>query len=284
MKVFANNLIKDYAISRIENAFKRYSPSNIEFVNTEDEADFVIIYAYGQRRKIWWRVCRLLQQGKKYAIVQTAIRSTTNPRTQDWLQIWNNAELVWSYYDLPKLCQEDGIFHWLQGAIDESPYGNFYHAPLGVNSQVFKEIKMDGGRDMTIAYGGNRNESVDEIVEACHGTGYRLGQGLTDEQLAKVYSSCEFVSGLRKVEGFELPVIEGLLCGARPIIYDRQHYRNWFSDFALRINEEDSKKIRINQLEDIFKRGAKTVSWEEKELVKKRFNWETIIKGFWENI
>ena len=85
-------------------------------------------------------------------------------------------------------------------------------------------------------------ECKNEILLAAEGLGkkvFQLGSGentdtitysnnADDKTLAKYYSQCEFVSGLRRIEGFELPVIEGLLCGARPICFDIPDYRHWF--------------------------------------------------------
>jgi len=286
MKVFVDNIINDFAISRIERALKKYAPDSIQFVNNEDEADLVVIYAFGQRRKIWWRVCDLIKKNKKYAIVQIAIRSTTNPKTSDWLNIWRNAKLVWSYYNLQDLFIEDRE-DWLKEA-KIIPYSfNFYYAPLGVDPEVFKETKQK--KRYIITVGNNRNECLKEVVDAViepyKDNIFILGGGIDDKLLADVYSKSQFVSGLRRIEGFELPVIEGLLCGARPIVFDKPHYREWFDGLAIFIKEEKREKV-TKSLMEIFKdvKNMEPVSEEQKQLVRERFNWETIIKGFWERI
>ena len=56
MKVFANNIIVNNGISRIADNVKKYAPDGIEFVDRERDADFVIVYAYGQRRKVDKRI------------------------------------------------------------------------------------------------------------------------------------------------------------------------------------------------------------------------------------
>ena len=49
-------------------------------------------------------------------------------------------------------------------------------------------------------------------------------QGITDEALAHLYQRCQRVAGLRRVEGFEMPALEGLLRrllrwgGAYPVV------------------------------------------------------------------
>jgi hypothetical protein len=276
IKVYAELPFENFAMQRIVDAFKKYSPRSIEFVSSENEADLVIIYAYGHRRKHWWRAERLLSEGKKYAVVQLAIRSTRNPGTQDWLQLWNHAQLVWSYYDLTQLLLEDNI----------TKIDNFYYAPLGVDSEVFKDLGVD--RIYTIANLNNRDECVNEVKEAAYGYVFQLGRGINEDELVYGYNQSKFVSGLRRKEGFELPVIEGLLCGAKPIVFDRPETRQWFDGLALFINEGSHKEV-VNELRAVFSGTIRSFpnQWptdKDKELVKQRFNWDTIIKGFWERI
>jgi hypothetical protein len=167
MKVFADLIFPNFAMQRIADALKRYAPPGIEFVDNEKDCDLSIIYAYGHRRKQWWRASRLLSEGKKYAVIQLAIRSTPNPGTDDWMETWMNAKLVWSYYNLLELYKEDHGMSW-EGAV------NFYHAPLGVDSEKFKDLGLK--RIYTIANLNNRDESVNEVKEAANGNVFQLGQ------------------------------------------------------------------------------------------------------------
>jgi hypothetical protein len=229
----------------------------------------------------------LLAQNKKYAIIQLNLKITSNPNPGAWMPIWEKAELVWSYFDLPEECNKDNT----------AANFKFYHAPLGVESEVFKETKSE--RNFLIASTGSgrawNKECKNEVLLAASGFGkkvFQLGPGentdiitysndMDDKTLAKYYSQCEFVSGLRRIEGFELPVIEGLLCGTRPICFDKPDYRRWFNKLAEFIPED----ARIHEsVRKIFAKGAKPVSGQEKEYVKTRFNWETILRDFWGKI
>jgi len=276
MKVYIDTKV-DFAIMRIAKALKQYAPPSIKFVNTEAEADLVIIFAHGQRRSVWWHTARLTAAGKEYVIVQLALRSTTNPNTGDWLKIWTGAELIWSYYDLPKLMKEDGIDLWQQYIV------KCYQSPLGVDTNLFKEIPTE--RIYTIFKGFHRNETIHQIDEAC-----RIAkktcvatEGVSDEELAITYNQCKYVSGLRKIEGFEMPVIEGLLCGARPICYDRPHYRKWFGDLVEYIPESGKAEI-IYAITELLMKEPRPVTEAEKRLVREKFNWSTIIKEFWKRL
>lgn len=286
MKVYVENFLPDSAITRILVALKRYMPQEHELANSKKGADFVIVCAYGHRRKIKYYTERLLAQNKKYAVIQLSIRSTPNPKTEDWIPIWRKAELVWSYLNLPELCNEDGV---------EANF-NFYYAPLGVDAKIFKETKSK--RKFIIAGTGTGSQSSqeckNEVISAARTLGkniFQLGygirsdvaysNGMDDKMLAYYYSHCEFVSGLHRVEGFELPVIEGLLCGARPICFDRPHYRHWFDKLAEFIPEDGNITDNVRK---ILQKGAKPVTDKEKEYVKSHFDWKTICKGFWLNL
>lgn len=287
MKVFADNVIDDLAVSRVAAAVKKYAPPGVKLVNSEAEADLVMLYCFGRRKHFKWHAESLTKLGKKYAMLQLAIRSTMNPNTIDWLPVWKDAKVVWSYYNLPALCKEDGV----------SGNFNFYQTPLGVDDAFFE---TPTARKYIIASSGHGylTESARECILAAANVGrpsFHVGpviisrpnvdfsNGIDDEQLAKKYSACEFVSGLRRTEGFELPVIEGLMCGARPVVFDRPHYRMWFDGLAEFIPETSREPI-IKDLTKLFKKGARPVTDKEKQIVKKKFNWETIIKGLWREL
>lgn len=277
----------DNAISRVITALKRYMPKKYELVDGKENADLVVVCAYGHRRHLKYYTERLLAQKKKYAVVQLCLRSTPNPKTEDWISIWKKAQLVWSYYDLPKLCKEDK---------NKSKF-NFYYAPLGADAKVFKETLH--WRKFIIAGTGSgsrfSDECKNEVISAAKNVArnvFQLGygpryenvaysNGMDDDLLARYYSQCEFVSGLRKIEGFELPVIEGLLCGARPICFDRPDARHWFGKLAEFIPEDNNVSESIRKL---FVKRAKPVSAKEKKYVKIHFDWEKICKGFWQNL
>lgn len=287
MKVFANDVIRDRAVTRISKALKKFAPDNFLFVDTKEEADLVVLFINGRHTSFANEIEDLTSQGKGVAAVQISIRSTRNPSTKDWLPIWEKANLIWSYYDLKDLCREDN-----------TPTNfNFYHAPLGVD-EVFKEYPTIKEYIIATSGLGYSTESVRECILAADAIGGRVfhvgprvtnrtnvdfSDGMNDVNLAQKYSACTFVSGLRRKEGFELPVIEGLVCGARPIVFDAPHYRQWFDGLAIFIPEGGRESV-VESLTKIFRKNQWPVSEVEIVEAKKRFAWEEIVKGFWERI
>ncbi len=56
---------------------------------------------------------------------------------------------------------------------------------------------------------------------------------LSDDALSSVYARADFVLSTSRLEGFCMPVLEGALCGCRPIVPNRAVFRENFGWFAL---------------------------------------------------
>jgi len=287
------------AIARIGAALATYAPADVEVIGQpasltkecremagEEHGDLVVLYANGLRDRYQGLADRCIARGQRYAVVQIALRTTRHPKTSFWRRLWAGAVVVWSYYDLPLWIQEDG-----DTAVDFP----WYHAPLGVDGEVF--TATSGDRPITVCTSGaQRNQEsvkeVDEATKAIGGTVLQLGPtfpmqaetiyrtGISDADLAGWYQRCQWVSGLRRHEGFELPAAEGLLCGARPLVYDRPHYRHWYAPWADFITEAGKPAVTA-QLRDLFARGPRPVTAEERAAARRLFDWAAIARGFW---
>jgi len=279
---------EDWSLRRTVGALTRYAPDGVDIVADASAADVVVLHVIGRRDRTLRQAKYLAERGQRYAVIQYSLRSTMRPHTSSWLPLWRGAVVTWSYYDLETLCAED----W-------TPFDfRFYHAPLGADAQVFRP--RGGDRKYVIATSGHRavTESIREAAFATKRAGRsmlhigrELNRGpdivcksdLHDDELAALLSECEFVAGLRRTEGFELLGAEGLLCGARPICFDRDHYRQWYGPWAVFI-PEGSRNDVIDSLEAIFRQGAAPVMEDEIAAARELFNWETIITGFWEQV
>lgn len=291
MKVYLDPGTDSRGIVRVCDALIRYAPNEIQFVTDPRDSDFEIIHVYGRYDSIMRRAASLDRKKKLFAVIQYAIRSTIHPNVGDWVELWKRAKVVWSYYDLLEYMKEDRVgTYWYDF--------NFYYAPLGVDPEVFKEISQD----KPFIIGASSKHALAEGARECAFAakhvyrrmfflGHELRRGpdiechsnLSDDQVAMCWSKCRFISGLRRVEGFELPVIEGALCGARPIVFDRPHYRKWFDEFAIFIPEGPRDQV-IDNLEEVFTGFYGGIVETDKMLIRERFNWETIISNFWKEI
>lgn len=301
MKVFLEPSTNSRGIQRVRKALVDYLPEGVELVSTIEECDFAILHIYGRHTTMMHKIGYLKSKGKGYAMIQYCLKSTMRPETKHWLNMWDGAKVVWSYYDIPQLMMDEisGGNSAIKAGMEKLTIENFYHAPLGVDSEVFKDSEHPEKQFVIAASSQHAlSESVRECAFAAKTVGkkmlhigHELRRGddivcvsnVSDRELPKFYAESEFVSGLRRIEGFEFPVIEGLLCGARPIVFDRPEMRHWFGEFAIFIDEGSREEV-INTLKNVFDKGASPVTESEKQLVRERFNWQTIISGFWQRI
>lgn len=283
------------AMARVTEALTKYAPSYIKIVESDQHADLVILHTVSHQQA-QATVERLQARQQGYAMIQYLVRTTERPLTKGWVPMWQRAVVVWSYLDLFALALEDhpnGMFD-----PEKTPI-NFYYAPFGVDPLVFKPLGNPEKRYTIVTNGSiGYTETVAEAALAtervgglqCHigpelylGSYVRCMTGINDERLAYEYTRSHFVAGLRRKEGFEIPVIEGLMCGARPVVYERPHYRHWYNDIAVFINEGSFDEV-ADALEHLFRGDYNAVSEQERQLVSERFNWETIVSEFWKRI
>jgi len=278
-----------HAMYRVVHALKRHAPSKIEFVGDPDQADFRLLHVIGMT-DLPQLIEDLDRKRIKFGMIQYCLRSTERPDTQDWIPLWESADIVWSYYHLPTMIEDDGR---------HTSSFNFYHAPLGVDKSLF--FPTGSPKIFTMFTSGYvpEVEGVPEAILAAHRTGgkiihlgpkidgsdqwVRCVLGIDDPTLAEYYRQSQWVAGLRRCEGFELPAAEGLLCGARPICFDRPHYRAWYDEWAEFIPECAPEKV-AKDLEAIFRQGPRPITPYEYREAARRFHWPTIIGQFWERL
>lgn len=276
-------------LHRVANALERYAPSDVTLVREPSEADLLIIHCIGHGS-----MELLHNYDRDYAMIQYCLLTTEDARPEAWAPYWQKARAIWSYYDLKAYCHERHERHVLP---DVDSAFKFYHAPLGVDGTVFKP-SMPIRKQFIIGTSGYVAET--EGVKECHTAAqivkrpmFHLGpnlalngnvvsaHNLTDTEVATFWSLCTYVAGMRRIEGFELPAIEGLACGARPVCFDAPHYRQWFGEHAEYVPEADHGTV-IQHLVELFKRPARPVTESERKHVLEKFNWQTVAQGFWE--
>lgn len=292
MKVFLSpEAWMSRGIQRVAIVLARYAPPGVEIVLNEDEADFSIVHMVGNGQRQLW-----LEPKRPYAVIQYCLRTTELPNTRDWIPVWNRATAVWSYYDLKAAIEEDGSMDLMEpdSAI------HLYYQPLGVDLEIFRPSALPLKKYLIGTSGYiAETEGVVEAHAACQRLGRRMfhlgpqsalpkagptvvfAHQIPDEAVAGFWSACTYVAGLRRIEGFELPVLEGLACGARPIVFDAPHYRKWFGDLAEYIPERSPEDV-TNDLTTLMSKPARPVTPEERLLIARRFDWYTLATGFWQ--
>lgn len=283
------------AMHRVANALEEEAPEHgFELVSATEDAELVVLHVIGYPETVK-AVEELKAAGKRYAILQYCLRSTQRPRVPDWLELWRGSVGVWSYYNLEALAAEDDV------ELDGVP---FYFAPLGADARIFNlaggELEVPPPPRFVITTSGYvaASEGVKEAAAAARRAGRRMyhlgpdlklgahvsrGLGITDHMLTKIYRRSDYVAGLRRAEGFELPAAEGLLCGARPICFDRPHYRDHYGRWAYFVAEASPAELE-EELLALFECEPEPLTEDELLEARRYFSWSRVCSGFYRHI
>jgi len=268
------------AVGRVITNLERYLPAGNTIVPDMDEADLVVLHVAGKNIHTTEAAQRILAQGKQYAVIQYAFLTTRNKDPNDWKKLWDGAKVVWSYYDLSAYITR------------------FYHAPIAADQDLF--FRTNDEKKYTVGTLGDDGSYRIECFGEVHLAAFQVGgnvahvgnligtysnvdrlANISDDELRTFYNRCNWFSALRRVEGFEMGVVESLLCGTRPIVFDNPNYRRWFDGLVKFISEKSVGNI-LSELRNVLRETPQPVTDEEIEEVKRRFDWNKIITGFWE--
>lgn len=273
------------AMDRVARALKEHAPPGIDFVLRRQDADMDVLHVIGYQEARE----QIAAGPGRYAVVQYCLRTAQQDDMMEWRRyVWEAAGAVWSYYDFREALP------------------SLYLAPLGVDRTFAPRpsvhrryavltsgyvAETEGVRECENAVGRLRHDApyaAARPVRMFHlGPDLGFGRhveavfGIDDEELARTYSECEYVAGLRRVEGFELPAAEGLCCGARPIMFDAPHYRRWFDGLARFVPEAGADETS-EAIERVLRAGPDPVTPSEVDEARRRFDWRAIATGFWE--
>ncbi|NPV52076.1 MAG: glycosyltransferase [Firmicutes bacterium] len=276
-----------FSIHRVEKEFKRFAPEDFQFVGRYDikEADLIIVQFIGRDGLVDY----LIEAGKPYVVILYCITPGSNlgniRSTYDY-QMVKNACCTYSFHPLAEM----GFA------------GNLLLGPLGVNPETFyMEPSVERSNTIISTAWVAASEGFQEIYTAAKQSGgkvvhvgcpltrecgdifedafYIRYENVTDDKLRELYNSCKYVSGLRRSCGFELPVLEGLLCGSRPICFDNPYYTRWFKDLAIFVPETFDHLVE--DLVAIFRSDYRPVMQDEIAYVVENFSWHKIAQNFW---
>lgn len=277
------------AMKRVAAALEAHAPEGTVFVADPLDADFQLVHAIGTDA---------IEQIKapSYAVIQyCGSKTLDDPR---WQPLWRNATFIWSYYPL-----EDVL----------PPSVPFMFAPLGLDDSfraaAERPLPRMESRSFDLMTMGFSTGPVQEAIEECamavariNGRMIHVGPSeiegwssapypacwqaqlnVSEATLQQFYRNSQRVAGLRHVEGFELPCLEGLVLGARPVVFDRPDMRQWYGDIADFVPECTGEEL-IDRLTHLLKRGPDPVTDAERAEVLGVFDWAKIAARFWHGV
>jgi len=283
------------AMHRIRNAFIRYAPPSIEFLdNPEPDAihilDFIGQHPSEQDRELMADVPSI-PATRRYIIIY---HCPPPPwlLDLDYSRFFHGSLLVISAYT-PEIAQNACRIPNL-----EFSELNWLTIPWGYDPQIFypehlpkKYLVLATGYAPEPEYIYDLHHAVSELDEQMVHIGGNIGldndpnytrfQNIPDDQLRRLYSQSLYVSALRDHIGFEMVGIEGYACGARPIYLDLPCYRYWFWEIGVFVKPRIDPYTDIHhQLKYVLNQHPGTMDPSSIE----RFRWEKIIPSIWERI
>lgn len=294
MKIcFQTQLHLGFVMHRIEESIKACTPDWVEWVDDWENADLEIVHMIGlgeikdihsdplEKDKIKPKI-------KNYVVLFHCF-DAAGVHIPQWETIFKKANMVYSFHPLDKIYPKLKM--------------NFVLGPWGVNPKTFYDMGMKkiyeifntgyvsgseaiyesylaaravGGASVHV--GGSINNEVHDTPDPKY---YVRKENISDFEMNLSYNQSKYVCGLRRNEGFELPVIEGALAGCRPICFNNPYYTRWFKDLAIFIPEDNNVKENLIK---IFKSKYKPVAKEEQKKIIEQFSWETVSKLIFDNI
>lgn len=259
--MFRLGSLETITLWRVREQMKATAPDWVSFTTNEYEADAQIILGIGANG-----VTPLVE--KMPTILLQLCYKTSEMPPKWWSKLWEKCMIIGSYYDL------DGPDHFVRFPMGYDP-NVFYRddSPKRYDAIVFGT--MDGPEEI-----GSVCRAFDTVAHAGmnlgFGPGYVHYDNIPDTRLRSVYAQSRYCFGMRHVEGFEIPVVEGAACGCIPIVLDLPCYRDWFEDLpALFI---DPNRDVEEQLRNIKNLGLGIVPTAESA---KRFEQNNAWAPFW---
>lgn len=255
------------AFYRISEALHKYSPEWVEWINSESNSEINIIHEVGGGEIK--PIQDSLDNKKKTIIIQhTYFTSGYN----EWDSLWEKANLTISFHDLPTYTKK---------------HFNFYATPWGYDPSIFYNKKLNKINPIFVTGHIANTEHIDDVYNACRflgltllhtgedfkwGNFYKFLPYMDNKDFANLLNTVTYTSCLRSVEGFEMVGVEGLACGAIPIVLDLPTYR-WYKGFGIFINPNN---YITEQLVEILSHKPDINIQQDK--VREAFAWDNIIR------
>lgn len=270
------------ALHRCQKAIEFYvsqHPEKYKITKNWKEADLIISQVIGPGE-----IAALNGNYHKSVFLQHC-HKTASPDTIDYPSVWQQVKLVASFNDLAS--NTDKAF-------------NFLHMPLGADPAVFDLFNHKGKRENLVFATGHiaetellhlLYEAVQKNQKIMQHTGenfkwdakhYKFNSYMSDSELVKFLNNTQFVFCMRDIEGFEMLGIEGLFCGAVPIVPNIKSY-DWYREWAYTVDVNTTPEAIVKQISDILSGEVAVPKFDIGE-IKNRFSWNTILSTFFSRI
>lgn len=267
-------LNKDFgrAFTRISEALHKYSPPFIEWVSSNEDLTLVHVVGGGE--------VPILNSLDNYIIFQHCYL-TAFPDLINWQDYWYKSALTVAFRDLREYATKEF---------------NFCHSPWGADEDKFKFTNSLKDVDVFVTGHIASTEHIDTLYKACQNSGklmYHTGQNfrwsrtnynfvdyMSDAAFVTLLNRTKYVSCMRTVEGFEMAGVEGLFCGAVPIVPDLPTY-SWYNGFGIYVDMLGDVET---QLTNILKHKPEELISVDFNKAREVFNWKNIVPNIFSSL
>ena len=280
------------AMWRIRDAFMKHAPQGTEFIKG---------FGPGEKNNVVHCIHWVGQNPKEHTKRDEGIFSVdTLPLTPRYLVFGHAGNWHYGQFDshYQRLMKEAALVITFDRRILGYEGSNIFETPWGYEPDTFyrapcqKRFKV-----MATGYAADA-EAIDACYDACLRMRVKMchigcqlpgipGLGtceryehIKDHKMRELYNASEYVSGMRREGGFELPVIEGYACGAQPVVFDQPTMHKYYEDFAVFV--PNIKRFDLSmKLEHVFRQPRNVQPSPD---ILKRFHWAPIMKGLWDRV
>lgn len=150
--------------------------------------------------------------------------------------------------------------------------------------KAFEHLKDLGkyGGSLILAgmYGAGHEAIVEHIANSAHREDIVVTGYVSDEELVALYSQCEVFGFLSLYEGFGIPPLEAMACGARVVVSNRSSLPEVVGDVGIQVNPESIPDITQGILSALENPERKEAYFQRVLRHLERFSWSRSARAF----
>ena len=129
--------------------------------------------------------------------------------------------------------------------------------------------------------GEDRTHPPQHLARVLNKDWIRWDKNIEEEDLTVFYSSADAFAFLSEYEGFGLPPLEALACGAVPVVLNKASLKEVFSDMAVVVNEPEAAEVKRALRTAITDKGKREFLLRRFEEKRPYFSWSRAAREFY---
>ncbi len=149
--------------------------------------------------------------------------------------------------------------------------------------QAFETLKKRGDYDGSLILAGMPGAGYEVVEKYVNNSDYKddivFTGFVTDEELVALYSECKVFCFLSLYEGFGIPPLEALACGAKVVVSDTSSLPEVIGDIGIAVNPTDQKAI-IEAIYESVQKSVDSVNISHVQNHLEQYDWVNLSARF----